>query len=170
METDFQHAYLRAPGGTADNYPQAEVRIGLPGNNEFVVLAPNYNHQRPTGAPSSSGFSATTIAIKHEIGYTDKWLGAVEALREASKIRLEVAVTGGNLLGAKYITVYPQAEASSLDSKDHSCSNILQNRNPRGQSMHTSHAMSSYMECHESLVRTPSKRTGSDRQGYPQSE
>jgi len=80
LETDFQHSYLRAPGGTAENYPEAEIRIGLPGNNEFVVLAPNYNNQRPEGAPSNSGFSATTLAVKHEIGYTDKWLGAVEAL------------------------------------------------------------------------------------------
>ncbi|MFI5293554.1 MAG: transporter [Thermodesulfovibrionales bacterium] len=80
LETDVQRAYLRAPGGTADNYPEAELRIGLPGNNEFVFLPPNYNRQRARYSPASSGLSAVTTGIKHEIGYTTKWLGAVEAL------------------------------------------------------------------------------------------
>jgi len=80
LETDFQHTYLRAPGGTADNYPEAELRIGLPGNYEFVFLPPNYNHQRARYSSASSGLSTITTGIKHEIGYNTKWLGAVEAL------------------------------------------------------------------------------------------
>ncbi len=43
MEMGFQHANVEGPGsGTTDNYPEAEVRFGLPGRNEFVLLPPNY--------------------------------------------------------------------------------------------------------------------------------
>jgi hypothetical protein len=80
VETDFQHAYLRAPGGTADNYPEGELRVGLPRNNEFVFMPPNYNQRRARGASAASGLSAITTGIKHEVGYNDKWLGALEAL------------------------------------------------------------------------------------------
>jgi hypothetical protein len=86
LEMGLQHANLRGPGGgTADNYPQAEVRVGLPGRNEFVLLPPNYNRQR-MGAYSDSpaeeitGYSAVTLGLKHELGYTRYWLGAVEAI------------------------------------------------------------------------------------------
>ncbi len=85
LELGFQHASLRAPGGTADNYPQAEVRVGLPGNNEFVLLPPNYNRQRTNAisgspTPEIAGSSAATLGIKHQLGYSRHWLGAVEAL------------------------------------------------------------------------------------------
>ena len=86
LEMGFQRANLRGPGGgTADNYPQAEVRVGLPGRNEFVILPQNYNRQRmgaASGSPAQeiTGFSAVTLGLKHELGYTRHWLGAVEAL------------------------------------------------------------------------------------------
>jgi hypothetical protein len=86
LEVGFQHTNLRGPGGgTADNYPQAEVRIGLPGRNEFFLLPPNYNRQRTlvaSGSPAQeiAGSSAVTLGLKHELGYTRYWLGAVEAL------------------------------------------------------------------------------------------
>ncbi len=82
LELGFMHADVRGEGGgTADNYPEAELRFGLPGRNEFKVLASNYTSQR-SGIPeeSPSGLSATSIGFKHELGYTDKWLGAVEAV------------------------------------------------------------------------------------------
>jgi hypothetical protein len=79
-ELGFQYANLRGlGGGTAYNYPQAEVRIGLPGRNEFFLLPPSYNRQK-TGNASAAGFSAVTLGLKHELGYTRYWLGAVEAL------------------------------------------------------------------------------------------
>lgn len=86
LEMGVQRANLRGPGGgTADNYPQAEVRIGLPGRNEFVLLPPNYNRQRAGAASGPSaqditGYSAVTFGFKHELGYNRYWLGAVEAL------------------------------------------------------------------------------------------
>ena len=82
LELGFMRANLRGEGsGKSDSYPQAEVRFGLPGRNEFKILAPNYTIQR-SGTPqeASPGLSATSIAFKHEIGYSDKWLGSVEAV------------------------------------------------------------------------------------------
>ncbi len=82
LEMGFTRAKLRGEGGgRADNYPQAELRFGLPGRNEFKILAPSYTSQR-SGTPreASSGLSATGIGFKHELGYSDKWLGSVEAI------------------------------------------------------------------------------------------
>ena len=82
LEIGLMRANLRGEGSSkADSYPQAEVRFGLPGRNELKMLAPNYTSQR-SGTPqeASSGFSATSIGFKHELGYTSKWLGSVEAV------------------------------------------------------------------------------------------
>lgn len=85
LEMGFQHAGLRPPGGTADNYPQPELRAGLPDRNEFVLLPPNYTRQKTPAVPGSAareidGYSAATLGFKHELGYNRNWLGAVEAL------------------------------------------------------------------------------------------
>jgi hypothetical protein len=61
------------------------LRAGIPYKSEFVIIAPNYTHQSTQamfGSPAetSSGLSAITLGIKHSIGYTRSWLGAVEAL------------------------------------------------------------------------------------------
>ena len=81
LEAGYQHANLTgAGGGTADNFPEAELRFGLPGNDEFVLLPPNDTLQQIPGSPHLQGFSATTVGIKHELGYTKHWLGAVESL------------------------------------------------------------------------------------------
>ncbi len=79
IEMGLQHSFLRGTGGKADNYPQAAVRAGLPGKNEFVLLPPNYTSQRLTDE-GDNGWSATTLGIKHSLGYNRTWLGAVEAL------------------------------------------------------------------------------------------
>ncbi|MDA8363839.1 MAG: hypothetical protein M0Z84_08505 [Gammaproteobacteria bacterium] len=78
-EAGYQYSALTAPGGSSDNLPELELRFGLPGRNEFVLLPPNFNRQY--GASGAlSGWSATTLGIKHELGYTAHWLGAVEGL------------------------------------------------------------------------------------------
>jgi hypothetical protein len=85
-EIGFQYATLQGQGGgNADNYPQAVFRAGLPGRNEFVLLAPNYTRQvtNPVSGPAEekiTGSSAVTLGIKHLVGYTSAWLGAVETL------------------------------------------------------------------------------------------
>ena len=57
--------------------PQTEIRFGLPGNNEFVLITPSFFHQ--TISPRA-GWSAPTLSFKHELGYNKNWLGAIEGL------------------------------------------------------------------------------------------
>ncbi len=76
MEFGYQYQQL-SQGSHQQNFPEAEFRLGLPANNEFVVLLPNYIHQY---GPSQTGYSATVVGLKHEIGYTEHWLGAMEGL------------------------------------------------------------------------------------------
>jgi hypothetical protein len=77
IEMGYQYQTLTHSAGHEQNFPEAELRIGLPLNNELVMLLPNYIHQSKT---HYSGFSATVIGIKHEIVYNKKLVWAVEAL------------------------------------------------------------------------------------------
>ena len=86
LEMGFQRAKPRDPAsGTMDTYPQAELRIGLPGRNEFTLIPPSYNSQRTRSGSDSttevvSGYSALTLGLKHELGYTRQWQGTVQIL------------------------------------------------------------------------------------------
>jgi hypothetical protein len=77
LETGYQYQKLTHSAGYEQNFPEAEFRVGLPARNEISVVLPNYIHQ--SMAPHS-GNTATVVGIKHEIGYNQNWLGAVEAL------------------------------------------------------------------------------------------
>jgi hypothetical protein len=77
LELGYQYQQLTHSAGYQQNFPEAELRIGLPVNNELVLVLPNDIHQSMV---PHAGFNATTIGIKHEIGYTQTWLGALEAL------------------------------------------------------------------------------------------
>lgn len=77
LEAGYEYQHLMHSAGHEQNFPQAEFRLGLPANNEFVVVLPNYFHQ---SMMPHSGSGATTLGIKHEIGYNQTWLGAAEAL------------------------------------------------------------------------------------------
>lgn len=104
LELGFQHADVRGPGGgTAKNYPQAELRFGIPGRNEIKVLAPNYTNQR-SGIPeeASSGLSATSIGFKHELGYNSHWIGSVETILTLPSGN---AAFGSRGLGAAFIGI-----------------------------------------------------------------
>lgn len=81
LEMGFQHTVLRGQAGRVDIFPQAEVRFGLPGRNELFFLLPDYNRQRAhdLAERTSEGLSAFSFGLKHEIGYTRKWLAAFEA-------------------------------------------------------------------------------------------
>lgn len=73
------------PGGRFDTLPNAELRAGLPDNNELVWLPPNFQYQRTDASPgvpaaTDSGFGATVIGLKHEIGYDAHWQWTVEGL------------------------------------------------------------------------------------------
>ncbi len=72
------YQYFNLPGG-AQGYstPQAEIRFGLPGENELLIAAPTFFHE--TKIPRA-GWSAPIVSLKHELGYNTHWLGAVEGL------------------------------------------------------------------------------------------
>lgn len=63
--TDGTHGY---------DFPESVLRFGLPHNNELVFLPPDYIHQ------NSYGFGPASLGLKHEFGYTARWLAAGEAL------------------------------------------------------------------------------------------
>jgi hypothetical protein len=74
LETGYQYAWLHG-GGIAQTWPITQLRFGLPGNNEFAALLPSDVRQNIV---PRRGSTATTLSFKHEIGYTEKWLGAAE--------------------------------------------------------------------------------------------
>jgi len=62
-------------GGVLANYPQAELRLGLPDKLEFDVFPPSLNEA--SGHPAVSGPSDVAAGLKYEIGYTSKALAGV---------------------------------------------------------------------------------------------
>lgn len=73
------------PGGQVNTLPNLELRWGLPGNSEFVWLPPNFQYESVNAGPAGPaatvrGFGATTIGIKHELGYNQHWQWTAEAL------------------------------------------------------------------------------------------
>ncbi len=62
------------------SYPDSEIRIGIPGNNEIKLVLPNYNIQSYAGGgmPSMSGYDDFGIGFKHEFGYTENTIYAAE--------------------------------------------------------------------------------------------
>lgn len=65
--------------GLTENGPQAELRFGLPHRNEFVLLPPNATYAN-NGHIGTTSYSATTMGLKHEWGYTSRWIYASEVL------------------------------------------------------------------------------------------
>lgn len=76
VEMGYQYLTLR-DGGHARNLPNTQLRVGLPADNEIALYFPNHNRQ--TAFPHS-GSDPTFITFKHEIGYSAKWYGALEAI------------------------------------------------------------------------------------------
>lgn len=76
VELGYQYLKLR-PIGLEQNYPEAELRFGLPKDNEIYVLLPNY--EQDSFFPYS-GLNATSIGYKHEIDYTNKWIITFDGL------------------------------------------------------------------------------------------
>jgi len=77
LEFGYQYQKLSHAAGHQQNFPETEFRLGIPAHNELVILLPNYIHQSMI---QRSGFSAATIGIKHEIGYTKNLVATVESL------------------------------------------------------------------------------------------
>jgi len=74
LETGIQDTFMNGRGVKSEQYtyPYAEIRAGLPGNNEIKFFPPNYNILTYPGSnlPSVSGYDDSGIGFKHEFGYT----------------------------------------------------------------------------------------------------
>ena len=84
VEAGWAQYSLYGASGHFDGYPQLELRFGLPGNNELVMLPPNINRvvsPAPGGGSfTTSGASASVVGLKHEFGYNAQWIFAGETL------------------------------------------------------------------------------------------
>lgn len=76
---EFGFADAQGSTGTTQNGPQAELRFGLPGDNEFVLMPPNVTFAQGSlgGTPR---YSPTVMGVKHEWGYTRQWIYTGEVL------------------------------------------------------------------------------------------
>jgi opacity protein-like surface antigen len=80
VEAGYQYQRLFTVDGYQNQLPQAEFRLGLPYNNEINLLAPNYVNQHISNQGNFSGSTAAVFGLKHELGYTSKWIYTIEAL------------------------------------------------------------------------------------------
>ena len=74
VEMGYQYLKL-VNAGYAQNAPQAELRFGLPLENELYVELPNFNYQ--TLFPHS-GFNGIGIGLKHKLANTSNWIVSLE--------------------------------------------------------------------------------------------
>ncbi|KTD27027.1 hypothetical protein [Legionella maceachernii] len=73
---EFGYEYLNLLEGIqGQSYPFAELRYGLPANNEIFVFFPTYIHlsTRPR-----SGFSEMAVGYKHELFYTSRMIATLD--------------------------------------------------------------------------------------------
>jgi hypothetical protein len=76
-ELTYQNQELTNHIGSQQNGPDALLRLGLPANNEFFIILPNYISQSNIVA---SGFTETFAGFKHQFPVWDKWLLALETV------------------------------------------------------------------------------------------
>lgn len=76
IESGFNY-YELIGGGNAQLFPLAELRFGLPQDNELVVILPSYVHQ---SVSPISGWTATVVGVKHMVGYTKKIIFSISTL------------------------------------------------------------------------------------------
>ena len=75
IEAGYQHQEFNSPG-TRQNFIEPVLFIGLPKKTEFFVELPDYNQ---LSIDHISGYSATALGAKHEIGYGKNWVAAAVA-------------------------------------------------------------------------------------------
>lgn len=76
LEMGYQYQKLKVTGHSS-NFPEAEIRIGLPFDTEYVLVASNFIDQ---SIPRSSGLTPTVTGIKHRFSYSNNWSLTAEGL------------------------------------------------------------------------------------------
>jgi hypothetical protein len=78
MDVEMGYQYFDLTGGGHDHeFPEAAIHIGLPFNSEFITLVPSYNIQN---VEPLSGFTASTLGIKHRMATGGRWVLSAEGL------------------------------------------------------------------------------------------
>lgn len=78
LVTELGYQYETLPlKNNLQNYPEAQLRLGLPANNEISVYLPNYVDQSPL---SRKGLSPTIASFKHMINYGKNWAFSLSGL------------------------------------------------------------------------------------------
>ncbi|AUH72045.1 transporter [Legionella sainthelensi] len=77
IELNYIDQQVNSHQGVQQNFPNAEIRFGLPFNSEFLINPPNYIHQKSF---PKSGISTTLLALKHSIYYNPQWMFALEEI------------------------------------------------------------------------------------------
>jgi hypothetical protein len=72
LGTQYVNSYPNS--GHSWNYPEMQVRFGLPGSNEFTFLAPNYIDT----LNGEQGFTPWVVGGKHQFPAAGKWQYTVE--------------------------------------------------------------------------------------------
>jgi len=79
IETGYSNTSTSGPGGSHTLlYPQAAVRVGLPGKLEFDLDPSSFT--RESGTPATSGTTDAMLGLHYEFGYTGNLVYAVNAL------------------------------------------------------------------------------------------
>lgn len=78
LEAGWDHG-AAAGGGRLDTAPNAELRVGLPHDTEFVYLPPNWT-QTQVGRQRIQGSAASVLGLKHRFGTVGAWMWTGEAL------------------------------------------------------------------------------------------
>lgn len=75
IELNYIAQPINGHQGLQQNFPNAEIRFGLPSNNEFYIDMPNYIQQKSF---PGSGNTTTFLNFKHSIYYNQQWMFALE--------------------------------------------------------------------------------------------
>lgn len=76
FEAGYQYQQLYSTSGNQQNFPELELRYGLPADSEIFAITPNYNHQNT--APTA-GFSQGKAGFKHQFWYNPNWIITADA-------------------------------------------------------------------------------------------
>lgn len=79
FELNYINQQLPDHAGAQQNFPNTDLRIGLPSNNEFFVFPSNYIDQRSI---PKSGATDNRFGLKHTINYKNNWVFALQGIAD----------------------------------------------------------------------------------------
>lgn len=108
LETGYQYQQLSG-GGTLQNFPAAELRLGLANRYEINIYLPNYVVQTE---PSAAGFTPVALGLKHEVVANEKWVFALEGF---AILPSGTATYGSRRLGEAFYGVFSYNLSSTIN-------------------------------------------------------